>query len=44
MPTPSLIPSVHRRKNFKSSNAELCRKGENLLCKEFVEMLNFGSV
>lgn len=34
--------SVHRRKIFKSSYAELCGKGENILQEEFVEMLTFG--
>lgn len=34
--------SVHRRKIFKSSYAELCGKGENILHEEFVEILTFG--
>lgn len=41
--TLSLTLSVHRKKKFKSSYAELCRKGENTLLKEFVEMLLFLS-
>ena len=39
--TPILTLPVHRRKNFKSSNAELCGKREYVLCKDFVEMLKF---
>lgn len=39
--TPILTLPVHRRKDFKSSNAELCRRRENMLRKEFVEMLKF---
>lgn len=46
MCTVTLSPtlSVQRRKIFTSSYTELCRKGENTLHKEFVEMLTFGSL
>lgn len=36
--------SVQRRKIFTSSYTELCRQGENVLHKQFVEMLTFGSL